>query len=98
MVDLNNKNNYIILQNSSQNHGLTIHTKANFITKITTNETNSDISLNAFFSERYPDKYKNRIILSQKIQSTGSNLQDNYCCFITQNNIKNNIKFIYFFI
>ena len=95
MVVLNNKTNYIILQNSSQNHGLTIHTHANFITKITTNETNSDISLNAFFSERYPDKYKNRIILSQKTQSTGSNLQDNYCCFITQNNIKNNIKFIH---
>ena len=94
MIDLNNinKNYYIILQNSSQNRGLTIHTKANFIT---TDENNSDISLNAFFSERYPDKYKNRIILSQTIETTGSNKQINYFCFITQNNIKNNIKFIH---
>lgn len=94
MIDLNNinKNNYIILQDASQNRGLTIHTKANFIT---TNNTNSDSSLNAFFSERYPNKYKNRIILSQRIETTGSNPQINHFCFITQNNIKNNIKFIH---
>ena len=93
MVELSNtRTDYIILQNSSQNRGLTIHTKANFIT---TDENNSDSSLNAFFSERYPNKYKNRIILSQRIETTGSNPQINYFCFITQNNIKNNIKFIH---
>ena len=98
MVELSNtRTNYIILQNSSQNRGLTIHIRTNIITKEVpaTNSTNTDICLNEYFIKTYSDKYKNRIILSQKTITTGVNVQDDYCCFITQNNIKNNIKFIH---
>jgi hypothetical protein len=91
------KKNYIILQNSSQNKGLTIHASTYIITKEVpnTSSTNNDVSLNDYFIEQYSDKYKHRIFLSQTIVSTGSTRQDNHCCFITQNNIKNNIKFIH---
>jgi len=91
------KKNYIILQNSSQNKGLTIHASTYIITKEVpnTNSSNNDVGLNDYFIRQYSNKYKNRIFLSQTIVSTGANVQDNNCCFITQNNIKNNIKFIH---
>jgi hypothetical protein len=94
------RNNYIILENSLLNRGkkgLTIHAKTSIITKEVpnTNSTNSDVSLNDYFIQQYSDKYKHRIFLSQRIISTGSNIQNDHCCFITQNNIKNNIKFIH---
>ena len=95
-----NRNNYIILENSLLNRGkkgLTIHVKTSIITKEVpnTSSTNSDVSLNDYFIQQYSDKYKHRIFLSQTIISTGSNTQNDHCCFITQNNIKNNIKFIH---
>lgn len=94
------RNNYIILENSLLNRGkkgLTIHAKTSIITKEVpnTNSTNSDVSLNDYFIQQYSDKYKHRIFLSQTIISNGSNTQNDHCCFITQNNIKNNIKFIH---
>jgi hypothetical protein len=94
------RNNYIILENSLLNRGkkgLTIHANTSIITKEdpNTNSTNSDVSLNDYFIQQYSDKYKHRIFLSQTIISTGSNIQNDHCCFITQNNIKNNIKFIH---
>lgn len=91
------KNNYIILQNSSVNKGLTIHAKTSIITKEVpnTNSINNDVSLKDYFIDQYSDKYKHRIFLSQTIMSTGANIVNNHCCFITQNNIKNNIKFIH---
>jgi len=94
------RNNYIILENSLINRGkkgLTIHAKTSIITKEVpnTNSSNNDASLNDYFIEQYSDKYKHRIFLSQTTISTGSTIQNDYCCFITQNNIKNNIKFIH---
>ena len=87
------KNNYIILANSLSNSGLNIHMRTNIISK----EDNTDICLNEFFYKQYSNsiKYKHRILLSQHVSSTGSNITITPCCFITQNNIKNNIKFIH---
>ena len=85
------KNNYIILANSLSNSGLNIHMRTNIISK----EDNTDICLNEFFYKQYSNKYKHRILLSQHVSSTGSNITITPCCFVTQNNIKNNIKFIH---
>lgn len=99
MPSINGKQHYIILSNSLSTSGLNIDITANIITKvINSTATNyNDISLGAFFSDAYPEKYKNRIILSQLLNGEGQNpdLIKVNACLITQNNIKNNMKFIH---
>ena len=93
------KQDYIILSNSLSTSGLNIDITANIITKVinSTRTIYNDISLDAFFSDEYPEKYKNRIILSQLLNGEGQSpdLIKVNACLITQNNIKNNMKFIH---
>ena len=99
MPSINGKRDYIILSNSLSTSGLNIDITANIITKVinSTRTNYNDISLSAFFSDAYPEKYKNRIILSQLLNGEGQNpdLTKVNACLITQNNIKNNMKFIH---
>jgi len=81
------KNNYIIL--SSSNTGTKIYMR----TPIITQSSNTD----TFFETQYGNiNYKDRIILSQKLNNPGAdNLAPINTSLITQNNVKNNIKFIH---
>ena len=78
------RRDYIILDGS--NIGLNIHMRTNVI---------YDVSPNEFLEESYPNQYKNRIILSQRLETKGDQTAFIRSCLITQNNIKNNIKFIH---
>jgi hypothetical protein len=83
------KTDYIILSNST-NIGTNIYIKSAIITY----DSNNDI--NTFFTSQYGANYKNIIILSQHIINYGADqvtITNN--CLITQNNIKNNMKFIH---
>jgi hypothetical protein len=83
------KTDYIILSNSA-NIGTNIYIKSAIITY----DSNNDI--NTFFTSQYGANYKNIIILSQHIINYGADqvtITNN--CLITQNNIKNNMKFIH---
>ena len=82
-----NINDYIILAGSAL--GTNIYIK----TKIITYDSNNDS--NTFFTREYVTNYKNIIILSQKLINIGDNTIITNNCLITQNNIKNNIKFIH---
>lgn len=86
-----NKNDYIILSGSN------IGTKIYMRTPIITYATSNNIDTNTFFKKAYDAvNYKDRIILSQKLKNTGSDNETIInTCLITQNNIKNNIKFIH---
>lgn len=81
------KNNYIILSSSN------IGTKIYMRTPIITQSSNT----NTFFETQYGNiNYKDRIILSQKLNNPGADNQAPInTSLITQNNIKNNIKFIH---
>ena len=81
------KNNYIIL--SSSNTG----TKIYMSTPIITQSSNTD----TFFETQYGNiNYKDRIILSQILNNPGADNQAPInTSLITQNNVKNNIKFIH---
>lgn len=81
------KNDYIIL--SSSNTGTKIYMR----TPIITQSSNTD----TFFETQYGNiNYKDRIILSQKLNNPGAdNLAPINTSLITQNNVKNNIKFIH---
>jgi hypothetical protein len=81
------KNNYIIL--SSSNTGTKIYMR----TPIITQSSNTD----TFFETQYGNiNYKDRIILSQILNNPGAdNPEPINTSLITQNNIKNNIKFIH---
>jgi hypothetical protein len=81
------KNNYIILSSSN------IGTKIYMRTPIITQSSNT----NTFFETQYGNiNYKDRIILSQKLNNPGAdNLAPINTSLITQNNVKNNIKFIH---
>lgn len=81
------KNNYIIL--SSSNTG----TKIYMSTPIITQSSNT----NTFFETQYGNiNYKDRIILSQILNNPGADNQAPInTSLITQNNVKNNIKFIH---
>ena len=89
-ITISGKTNYIILANNTIN-GTNIGSNLYIDARIIDNQKDNDASLNEFFSNKYPNKYKNRIILSQTSVSSNNNKY----CFITKNNIKNNIKFIY---
>ena len=81
----NVKNNYIILTKNiinSSNIGNLLYIKENII-----QDSNDLTSIFANVNNNNIDN-KNRIILSGKIDTTS-------CCLITQNNIKNNMKFIF---
>ena len=86
------RNNYIIL--SGSNIGAKIYMRSQVLTNA---NGNNDISTNKFFQDKYGSiKYKDRIILSQNIINSGSDtLTSINTSLITQNNIKNNIKFIH---
>jgi hypothetical protein len=81
------KNDYIILSSSN------IGTKIYMRTPIITQSSNT----NTFFETQYGNiNYKDRIILSQKLNNPGAdNEAPINTSLITQNNIKNNIKFIH---
>jgi hypothetical protein len=81
------KNNYIILSSSN------IGTKIYMRTPIITQSSNT----NTFFETQYGNiNYKDRIILSQKLNNPGADNQAPInTSLITQNNVKNNIKFIH---
>jgi hypothetical protein len=84
----NDRNNYIILTNNiidSSNVGSLLYIKTN-VTDLSSNRT--DASWQNILQNLSPNTYKNRIIVSGKINNTS-------CCLITQNNIKNNMKFIF---
>lgn len=86
------KNEYIILSNSNTRPGTNIYMKSLIITQASnTNDSNT------FFNSKYGnDKYKERIILCQKLTNSGAdNKTIISAILITQNNIKNNIKFIH---
>jgi len=91
---LNTKNNYIILTNNiidSSNVGSLLYIKEN-ITDLSGNRT--DANWQTILQKSSNNiTYKNRIIVSGKI-ITSSNTSTS-CCLITQNNIKNNMKFIF---
>ena len=83
------KNHYIIL--STSNIGTNIYMRSPIITYASTNN-----DANSFFTTAYGAKYKDRIILNQKTKTQGAdNVTFINTCLITQNNIKNNIKFIH---
>ena len=94
MININStKRDYIIL--STSKIGVNIYIRSNIINNNTTN-SNYDISLNAFLRNQYNNRYKDRIILSQKLGNPGAiNINVLNSSLITQNNIKNNIKFIH---
>ena len=86
----NDRNHYIILSRSNTGSGTNIYIRSNIITYVSNNDSNT------FFTSQYGTKYKDRIILSQKLSNDGAeNLITSNSCLITQNNIKNNIKFIH---
>jgi hypothetical protein len=89
----NTKANYIILAGS--NKGLTIYMNVMPIVNILPAGNNNDTDLANFFTTKYSNKHKNRIILSQRLELVGENVGVFNTCLITQNNIKNNIKFIH---
>ena len=104
MTILNTKNNYIILTNNiidSSNVGSLLYIKTN-ISDLSNNTTDAswqkllqtltNNSNNNSYSNN--NTYKNRILVSGKINNTGNNTITN-CCLITQNNIKNNMKFLF---
>ncbi len=91
---LNTKNNYIILTNNiidTSNVGNLLYIKTN-ICDLSNNAT--DASWQNIFSSLSTNSntYKNRILVSGKIIN---NTTRTSCCLITQNNIKNNMKFIF---
>jgi hypothetical protein len=92
---VNVKNNYIILTNNiieSSNVGSLLYIKEN-IADLSNNKT--DASWQTILQSLGTSiTYKNRILLSGKINNTGNNTSSS-CCLITQNNIKNNMKFIF---
>jgi len=87
------KADYIILAGS--NRGLTIYMNVIPIVNILPTSSNDDTALATFFTTKYSNKHKNRIILSQRLELDGENTNVFNMCLITQNNIKNNIKFIH---
>jgi len=89
----NTKADYIILAGS--NKGLTIYMNVKPIVNILPDGNNNDTDLATFFTTKYSNKHKNRIILSQRLELDGENVDVFNTCLITQNNIKNNIKFIH---
>jgi hypothetical protein len=92
----NTKADYIILAGS--NNGLTIYMNVVPIVNILpagNTGNNNDTELATFFTTNYSNKHKNRIILSQRLGLYGENKNVFNTCLITQNNIKNNIKFIH---
>jgi hypothetical protein len=104
MTILNTKNNYIILTNNiidSSNVGSLLYIKTN-ISDLSNNTTDAswqkllqtltNNSNNNSYSNN--NTYKNRILVSGKINNTSNNTITS-CCLITQNNIKNNMKFIF---
>jgi hypothetical protein len=95
----NTKNNYIILTNNiidiSNNNGSLLYIKTN-ISDLSNN--NTDISWQKLLQslDNSNNTYKNRILLSGKvINISGSTTTSTSCCLISQNNIKNNMKFIF---
>jgi len=94
MIKINStRRDYIIL--SSSTIGVNIYITSNIITNDTTN-SNYDSNLNNFLRAQYSDRYKNRIILGQKLGNPGAvNTNVLNSSLITQNNIKNNMKFIH---
>jgi len=94
----NNRNNYIILTNNIidiSNGGSLLYIKTN-ISDLSNN--NTDISWQKLLQslDNSNNTYKNRILLSGKvINISGSTTTSTSCCLISQNNIKNNIKFIF---
>jgi hypothetical protein len=92
----NTKADYIILAGS--NKGLTIYMNVVPIVNILpagNAGNNNDTELVTFFTTKYSNKHKNRIILSQRLELDAENVDVFNMCLITQNNIKNNIKFIH---
>ena len=91
----NAKNNYIILTNNiieSSNVGSLLYIKEN-IADLSNNKT--DASWQTILQSLGTSiTYKNRILLSGKINNIGNNTSSS-CCLITQNNIKNNMKFVF---
>ena len=86
------KNDYIILSRSNTSTGTNIYMKSGILTQASnTNDSNT------FFTDNYGiNKYKDRIILSQKLNNKGADNRGTInTILITQNNIKNNIKFIH---
>jgi hypothetical protein len=84
----NGRNNYIILTNNiiaTSNVGSLLYIKTN-VTDLSSNRT--DAGWQNILQNLSTITYKNRIIVSGKINNTS-------CCLITQNNIKNNMKFIF---
>jgi len=107
---LNTKNNYIILTNNiidTSNVGSLLHIKTN-ISDLSNNATdaswqkllqtltNNSNNNNSYSNNSYSNSntYKNRILVSGKIIN-GTTSTSTSCCLITQNNIKNNVKFIF---
>jgi len=94
----NNRNNYIILTNNIidiSNGGSLLYIKTN-ISDLSNN--NTDISWQKLLQslDNSNNTYKNRILLSGKIiNNNGSSTTSTSCCLISQNNIKNNMKFIF---
>jgi hypothetical protein len=94
----NNRNNYIILTNNIidiSNGGSLLYIKTN-ISDLSNN--NTDISWQKLLQslDNSNNTYKNRILLSGKvINISGSTTTSTSCCLISQNNIKNNMKFIF---
>jgi hypothetical protein len=94
----NTKNNYIILTNNIidiSNGGSLLYIKTN-ISDLSNN--NTDISWQELLQslDNSNNTYKNRILLSGKvINISGSTTTSTSCCLISQNNIKNNMKFIF---
>ena len=96
-MDISNiRSDYIILTKNiidSSNVGTNLYIKTGIIDL--SNNNNYDISWRAIFNS-VTNNYKNRIILSGKIQTIVSDSTvSTSCCLITKNNIKNNMKFIY---
>jgi hypothetical protein len=91
---LNTKNNYIILTNNiidTSNVGSLLYIKTN-ISDLSKNAT--DASWQSIFRSltNNSNTYKNRILVSGKIIN---NTTSTSCCLISQNNIKNNMKFLF---
>ena len=88
----NTRSNYIILSNNiinSNNVGTNIYIK----TKVIDLSNSNDDLLWHTSLNRLSNNYKNRIILSGKVNT--DTLYNTPCCLITKNNIKNNMKFIF---
>jgi hypothetical protein len=94
---INAKNNYIILTNNiidTSNGGSLLYIKTN-ISDLSNN--NTDISWQKLLQrlDNSNNTYKNRILLSGKIINNNGATTSTSCCLISQNNIKNNMKFIF---